>query len=148
MGLVLGLHVLAGAVGLLLGPAVALARNLRGVHTAAGWVYVASVHAMCSTTYVLVAADTGLWPFAGIALATQVAATAGVRVRRRRRPGWLVRHVQLMLGSYLSFVTAFSVQTVGGVLSWVVPTVVGSLAVALVTARVARPRRRLVPVRA
>jgi len=85
-----------------------------------------------------VSADPSLWPFALIAVATQAAAAGAVVVRRRRRPGWLPQHVQLVLGSYVSFVTAFAVQAVGGLWAWVVPSSVGTVAVAVATTRVAQ----------
>ena len=88
------------------------------------------------------ALDPSLWPFVPIAAGTQAAAAAGEVVRRTRRPGWLARHVRLLLGSYVSFVTGFSVNTVGGLAGWPAPTVVGSAAVAVVTARVSAAQRR------
>ena len=137
---VLALHVAAGAAGLVAGPVAALARKTTGLHTAAGWTYQACVALLSATTVVLVALDPALWPFLLIAVPTQVAAAAAVVVRRRRRRGWLVLHVQCALGSYVSFVTAFAVNTVGGPLSWLLPTVLGSVVVASTTARVARGR--------
>jgi uncharacterized membrane protein YeaQ/YmgE (transglycosylase-associated protein family) len=137
LDVVLALHVGAGAVGLVAGPAAWTARR-RHRHTRAGWLYQGCVAVLCSSTLMLVAADPALWPFALIAVGTQAAAVAGVVVRRRRRPGWLPQHVQLVLGSYVSFVTAFAVQTFGGLWAWVVPSAVGGTAVAVVTARVAQ----------
>lgn len=70
------------------------------------------------------------------AIPTEIAAVAGVVVRRRRRPGWVPLHVQLLLGSYVSFVTALSVQLTGGVLlGWLVPVAAGSSVVSVVTWR-------------
>ena len=132
------LHVLAGGLGLLAGPVAALAPKRSGLHTTAGWAYQLCCAVLCSTTLVLVALDPSQWPFLLLAVPTQAAAVAAVAVRRTRRPGWLVLHVQLALGSYLSFVTAFCVQTVGGLAAWLVPAVVGSAGISLVTARVAR----------
>lgn len=143
---VLVLHVLAGALGLVAGPVAGFARKTRGLHTAAGWAYQACTAVLCLTTLVLVALDPSLWPFALLAVPTWAAAVAGVVVRRRRRPGWVAVHVQLVLGSYVSFVTAFTVQTVGGPASWLVPAALGSLVVNVVTRRVAgahRPRAGL-----
>ena len=141
---VLVLHVLAGGAGLLAGAVAGLARRkARGVHTACGWAYQACVAVLTATTAVLVVLDPGLWPFLLIAVPTQLAAAAAVVVRRRRRRGWLPLHVQLVLGSYVSFVTAFTVNTLGGLASWLVPTLVGSAVVAVVTQRVAaRPAQR------
>ena len=138
--LMIVLHVAAGSAGLLAGPLAMTARKRRGLHTAAGWAYQACCLLLCTTALVLVALDPALWGFAVIATVTQVAAAGAVLVRRRARPGWLPVHVQLALGSYVSFVTAFVVQTAGG-LWWVVPVAVGSTAVSVVTARVAAPRR-------
>jgi hypothetical protein len=132
------LHVGAGGLGLLAGPLAWSARKSRGRHTRAGWLYQACVAVLCTTTLVLVAADPSLWPYALIAVGTQGAAAAAVVVRRRRRAGWLPRHVELVLGSYVSFVTAFAVQAVGGLWAWVVPSAVGGTAVAVVTGRVGR----------
>ena len=110
----LTLHVLAGVVGLAAGPLAACARKSRGLHTVAGWTYQSCVAVLCASTLLLVAADATLWPFVLLAVPTWAAAVAGVVVRRRRRPGWVAVHVQLLLGSYVSFVTAFCVQTIGG----------------------------------
>ena len=136
--LVLALHVAAGGLGLVAAPVAWSARKARGLHTAAGWTYQACVAVLTASTVVLVALDPALWPFLLIAVGTQAAATGAVVVRRLRRPGWLPMHVQLALGSYVSFVTAFTVQTVGGPWAWAVPSTVGGAAVAVVTARVAR----------
>ena len=133
-------HVLAGIVGLLAGPVAGLARKRRGLHTVAGWTYQVSCAALCTTALALVALDPALWAFALIAVPTQLAAAAAVLVRRRGRPGWLPLHVQLVLSSYVSFVTAFVVQAAGG-LWWVVPVAVGSTVVSVVTARVSASAR-------
>jgi hypothetical protein len=137
-------HVTAGAVGLAVGPAAALARRkARGWHTAAGWMYQACCAVLCTTALAFVVLDPSLWPFALIAVGTQLAAVAAVVVRRRRRRGWIPLHVQLALSSYVSFVTAFSVQTFdGALLAWVVPVALGSTVVSIVTTRVARAQTR------
>ena len=137
---VLVVHVAAGAVGLLCAPVAACARKRRGLHTAAGWTYCGCVAALCASALAMVVRDLTLWPFVPLAVGTSAAAAAGLVSRRRARPGWLPRHVQLLLGSYVSFVTAFTVQTVGGPLSWLIPVVVGSTVVSVVTARTAAPR--------
>ena len=138
----LTLHVLAGVVGLAAGPLAACARKSRGLHTVAGWTYQSCVAVLCASTLLLVAADATLWPFVLLAVPTWAAAVAGVVVRRRRRPGWVAVHVQLLLGSYVSFVTAFCVQTIGGLASWLVPVAVGSTVVSLVAAKVSRTGHR------
>ena len=141
--LVVAAHVVAGALGLAAGPAAALVRRkARGLHTATGWAYQACCFVLCTTSLVFVAVHPSFWPFALIAVGTQVAAAGAVVVRRRRRPGWLPLHVGLALGSYVSFVTAFCVQTFGGPLAWVVPSALGSVVVTTVASRVARAQQR------
>lgn len=138
--LLLTAHVAAGALGLLAGPvAVAAALRPRPArwHRCLGRTYQVCCAVLCSTTLALVVLDPGLWPFALIAGATQVGAAASVVVRRRRRPGWLRAHVRLAMGSWVSFLTAFVVQSAGG-LWWVVPVLLGSSAVAVTTARAGR----------
>ena len=139
--LLIAVHVAAGAVGLVAGPLAGVVRKVRGLHTAAGWAYQACCAALCSTALALVALSPRLWPFALIAVPTQAAAAGAVVVRRRRRPGWRPLHVQLALGSYVSFVTALVVQVAGG-WWWSVPVVVGTAVVAAVTARVEGAGRR------
>ena len=134
--LLLVAHVLAGAVGLVAAPVAALARSRRRLHVRAGWAYQACCAVLCGTALALVALDPSLWPFALLAVPTQAAAAGAVVVRRQRRPGWRALHVQLALGSYVSFVTALVVQAAGG-WWWVLPVVVGSTVVGVVTARVA-----------
>ena len=129
------LHVAAGGLGLLAGPFAMAMPKGGGHHPLAGWAYQACCLVLCATALLLVALDPALWGFAVIAVLTEAAAVGAVLVRRRRRPGWLPMHVQLALGSYVSFVTAFVVQTAGG-LWWVLPVVVGSTAVSVVPARV------------
>ena len=139
--LLIAVHVVAGTVGLAVGPLAGLVRKQRGLHTAAGWAYQVSCAALCLSALALVALSPRLWPFALIAVPTQAAAAGAVVVRRRRRSGWRPLHVQLALGSYVSFVTALVVQVAGG-WWWVVPVAVGSTVVAVVTARVEGAGRR------
>lgn len=139
---VLQLHILAGAVGLTLGPvAVALRRTAR--HRALGRAYQGLVAVMASTALVLAAGDPGsLWGLAVIAAATQVAALAGWLVARRRRPGWGPVHVRLMCGSYLSFVTAALVTAWSSPLAWILPTALGSPVIAALAKSIAAPARK------
>ncbi len=134
-------HVAAGGLGLLAGPLALLGRRRRGrLHVRAGWVYLACAWVLCTTALALVALDPGLWGFAVIAVATLVCAGGAVVVRRGRRAGWLPLHANLALSSYVSFVTAFVVQTAGG-WWWVVPVVVGSLATSVTVARLSAGTR-------
>lgn len=127
-------HVAAGVLGLLVGPAAALSATRRRWHPVVGWAYQSCVVVLCTTTLLLVVLDPALWGFVPIAVGTQVAAAGAVIVRRQRRPGWIPLHAGLSLGSYVSFVTAFVVQTAGG-WWWVIPVAVGSAGTAVIVGR-------------
>lgn len=125
--LVLGVHIAAGGVGLLVGPVAMAARKRRGRHTSAGAVYLWAAGVMASTAVALASWDLAAsWWLGLIAVATEAAALGGVWVRRRRRPGWRAVHVQLMCGSYISFVTAFLVVNWESPLAWFAPTIIGT----------------------
>lgn len=133
-------HVIAGTAGLLVGPLAMAVPKRAGWHTRVGLAYQGAAAVMTTTAVALAVLDPArLWWLALIAIATEAAALAGWRERRRRAPGWLGRHVRLMCGSYLSFVTAFLVVNLSTPLAWVVPTVVGSPLIALAAARARRP---------
>lgn len=132
-------HVVAGAAGLLIGPLAMAVPKRAGRHTRLGLAYQGTAAVMTVTALGLAALEPArLWWLGLIAVATEAAALAGWREQRRRAPGWLGRHVQLMCGSYLSFVTAFLVVNLSTPLAWVVPTVVGSPLIALAAARARR----------
>lgn len=92
---------------------------------------------MTTTALGLVAFAPGrFWWLAPIAALTQAAAAGGGWLRRRgtRRP-WQVR---LLGGSYVSLVTALLVVSWGGWAAWVLPTLVGVLAVETAAERARR----------
>jgi len=95
-----------------------------------------------TTVGLVLAAPAELWWLAVIGVATQVAAAAGWWVQHRRRRGWLPRHVRLMCGSYISFVTAALVVNWPSPLAWILPTLVGTPAIEVAVRRVSRPRPR------
>lgn len=130
----IGAHVLAGGLGLVAGPVAMRARKGGRLHVPAGWAYQVCCGTLCATALALVALDPSLWGFALIAVATEAAAVGAVVVRRRRRPGWVPRHANLALSSYVSFVTAFVVQTAGG-FWWLLPVAAGTVAVSRTVAR-------------
>jgi hypothetical protein len=118
-------HVSAGTIGLLIGPlALATPKRARR-HPRLGLAYQAAVAAMAFSALGLVAlAPVRLWGLGVIAMATEAAALAGWRVRRRHAPGWLGRHVRLMCGSYVSLVTAALVVNWASPAAWVLPTLI------------------------
>ncbi|HEX8495882.1 MAG TPA: hypothetical protein VF661_01705 [Actinomycetales bacterium] len=134
------LHVAAGMVGLLLGPVAMLVPKRTGWHPRLGLVYQGVVAVMTGAALALVALDPArLWGLGLIAVATEAAALAGWRERRRAATGWLPRHVRLMCGSYVSFVTAALVTNWSSPLAWILPTVIGSPLIALAVHRVKTP---------
>lgn len=149
MTLVLGLHVVAGTIGLLLAGPVVLTPKRRGPHTVLGRLYVGALAVMCATAVLLGLADPArLAGLLGIAVGTAAAGAVGLAVARwrhrfRRLPGgWLVWHLNAMGSSVIAFVTAFAVQMTGGhVLAWIVPTLVGSPLIARHTAALTRAGR-------
>jgi len=136
---VLGAHIAAGSAGLVIGPIAMTASKRRGRHTRAGIAYQVAVAVLAGTAVVLVAFAPGrLWGFVLIAVATECAAIAGWIVKRRRKPGWLPRHIGLMAGSYVSFVTALLVVNWASPLAWILPTVIGTPLIARTAARARR----------
>lgn len=137
--LLLGVHIVAGTVGLVVAGPVLLVRKGRGAHTRLGRVYGVAVVLLCLTAFPLVAYDPAeLWWLGLIGVGTLAAAGGGIWLARQhpRVPGgWYVWHLNLMCSSVISFVTAFAVQiTDGHPLSWIIPTIVGSPLIAIRTA--------------
>ncbi|PRY12151.1 hypothetical protein [Kineococcus rhizosphaerae] len=138
----LGTHVAAGCTGLLVGAAALAVPKRRGWHVRCGLAYQVVVAVMTSTAAVLaVTAPQVRWGLLVIAVATEAAASAGWVVARRRRPGWLPAHVSLVAGSYVSFTTAALVVNWSSPLAWIVPTLVGSPAIAWAAGRAGRRGR-------
>ena len=129
-GALLGAHVAAGVVGLVLALPVLLARKGGPLHVVLGRVYVGAAVVLSVTALGLVVLDPGLVGLGVVAVLTLGWALGGLFVARRRpqlRGGWLVWHLNLMGSSVIAFVTGFAVQTADGhVLAWILPTIVGS----------------------
>lgn len=137
----LSVHVAAGTVGLVLGLLALAVPKRAGWHSRLGVSYQAAVAAMTSSALGLTALAPGrLWWLGVIAAATETAALAGWRVKRRHAPGWLGKHVRLMCGSYLSFITAALVVNWGSPLAWVLPTLIGVPLINRAVGRAARSR--------
>jgi len=120
-------HIAFGTIGLAVGPLAMRAPKRQGTHTRLGVMYQVVAFGLCSTALGLVVFHPAVWPLALIAVATELAALAGWRVRRRRRPGWLPIHIGLMCGSYVSCVTAFLVVNLqGSMIPWVLPTLIAT----------------------
>lgn len=121
--LLLGVHAVAGALGLLLGPIGYLGR--RGEHARAlGDAYLAAIVCVAATALGLVASDpAGLWWLAPLALFTvALASLCRSTACSRAGAGWG--------GSYIALVTAALVVSFPSVvLFWFLPTLVGVVAI-------------------
>jgi hypothetical protein len=136
-GFVLIVHVVAGGLGLLVGPIAMLAPKRPGRHPRLGYAYQALTAVLCLTAFGLVVYQPALWWLGVIGAATWGTALGGWWARRRRFDGWLAWHIGLMCGSYISFVTAFLVVNLGlgSPLAWVAPTLIGTPLIARATIR-------------
>ena len=144
----LGAHVAAGTVGLLLGPLALAAAKRPGWHPRLGVAYQGAVGVLTLSALGLAAlAPARLWGLGVVATATEIAALAGWAVQRRHAPGWLAAHVRLMCGSYVSFVTAALVVNWASPLAWVLPTAIGTPLIALAVRRATHPAVSRRPVR-
>ena len=138
---VIMVHVTAGSLGLLVGPAAMLVPKRPGRHPWLGRAYQGLTAALCLSAFGLVGYKPSLWWLGVIGAVTWAAALGGWWVRRRRFNGWLPWHIGLMCGSYISFATAFLVVNLGlgSPLAWIAPTVVGTPLIARATVRSLRP---------
>src|SRR3954471_10945234 len=90
----LAVHIAAGSTGLVLGPVAMLAPKRRGRHTRAGTVYHWNMLVVCVSAIALaVLAFSQLWWFVPISVFSYANALVGYLAVRRRRPGWLRRHI-------------------------------------------------------
>jgi hypothetical protein len=135
-GVVLGVHIAAGVLGLVLGP-VALLRRASGRWLAA---YQLAVLGVCATALALVAKKPSLWPFALLALGTAALVIGGHRAEARDR------FVRQTGGSYISLVTALLVVSWGTLAAWLLPTLLGVPLVEWAAARTRRVPDAAVPV--
>ena len=131
----LAVHVLAGLTSVVAGVLAATARKRPGRHPRAGLVYLSGVTVVCATSAVMAALR---WPhdahLFAIALVAFGLAAYGWRARRRRRPGWVVRHAIGLGGSFIAMMTGFYVDNgarlpvwklLPHVAYWLVPAAVG-----------------------
>jgi hypothetical protein len=138
----LGIHITAGALGLLIGP-IAIWQDTRSLRTGqgraggAGSAYLWVVLVISLTAIVLVVRyRDDLWWLAPVAGLSYGLAALGRFAAGRRFRGWSHAYVHGQGGSYIALVTAFLVValTVDGpfdgaaaILPWVLPTIVGTV---------------------
>lgn len=123
---VLALHVLAGTLGLLLGPFAVAMPESGGWAARLALAYQWAVAVLAGTAIGLAVLRPSVWWLGVVGVLTEVAALAGWRVRRRRRAGWRGPHLRLIGGSYIALLTALVVVSVGFPLVWLLPTAVGT----------------------
>jgi hypothetical protein len=132
---VLHLHVVLGASGLLLGPAW-LAARLRArsaVGLAAG--YQVAVAGIAVSAGVLAVTGSGLRWLLPVAVATEALAVTGALARRRGWAGWRSWQPHLLGGSYIALVTGVLVAETGNPVSWLLPVLVGQVPIAVTKRR-------------
>ena len=145
---ILGIHIAVGTTGLILGPLAMWSPKRRGTHTRLGETYHWVMLAVClSAAALAILAWHRIWWFLPIAAFSYVNALLGYLAAKRRRPGWVRRHVRGMGGSYIALVTALLVVNVGQALPivWFLPTIIGSPIIAWVLSEVDRGRRPKLP---
>ena len=117
-------HIAAGIAGLLLGPAVLAAALADRRGTAPSRAYLTAVTVLTVTAAGLVALrPAALWPFLLLAMGTEAALLAAGHARR------IDHHVRLVGGSYISLVTALLVVSLGSIVAWILPTLIGTFLV-------------------
>jgi hypothetical protein len=140
------IHIPSACLALLAGPVAMFLPKRRGLHPLMGRAYQLFVALLCVSATGLVVLLPSLWWLGLIGGATWAAALAGWVVRRVHRPGWLVWHISLMCGSYISLVTALLVNLgPRSPVVWILPTVIGTPLISLRAYRAAvsgRPARR------
>ena len=144
-------HIACGVVALVLGPIAMNASKRRGPHTRLGEVYHGAVFLVCLTAGMLAVLDWGRigW-FLPVAAFSYAFALLGYLSSKRRRAGWLRWHIAGMGGSYIAIVTALlvvnwrqltGVPGIGSPWPWMLPTILGSPAIAWVIRQVRLGRR-------
>ena len=133
---VLGLHVAAGTTGLVLGPVAMFSAKRRGRHTRAGEAYYWAFVALFVSAVALAAINwERSWWLALVGAGSYAFALLGYRAAKRRRPGWLRKHVAGQGGSYIAMTSALLVVNWDNItgttgresfLPWILPTLVGT----------------------
>ncbi|MBI4635560.1 MAG: DUF2306 domain-containing protein [Candidatus Rokubacteria bacterium] len=149
--LVLVLHILIGAAGLVLGPIAMYAAKRPGLHTRAGEIYHWLMLVVCLSAALLAWLDwQRLWWFLPIAAGSYAFALFGYVAAKRRWRQWLVAHIAGQGGSYIAMTTALlvvnwksltGVSGIGAPWPWILPTLVGTPLIAWVNRQVRLGKR-------
>lgn len=102
-------HTACGFVALISGGAVVLMQKGTRRHRQIGWVYVAGMALLCTTSFFIYELFGGFGAFHVAALLSSVSILGGMAAplfRRQIGEGWLEMHYQFMLWSYVGLVMA------------------------------------------
>lgn len=132
----LALHIIAGTIGLVIGPISMYAPKRRGLHTKVGLVYFYLMAVVCISAIPLsILHWEKSWWFLFVAAFSFSFAWKGYLAVKLRGPDWVKNHISGMLGSYIAMSTALLVvnaQSIPGYDSvphfvfWIIPTIIGT----------------------
>ena len=145
-------HIIAGFICLVSGLFAMFSRKRNGVHTVSGEVYHGAFVLIFLTSVVMAVMQ---WESSAylffIGIFSYSFALVGYVAGKRKKKGWIIRHIGGMLGSYIAVVTAVIVVNVHKVpflnelpvlLFWFLPTIIGTPLIRLVGKKYApKPRR-------
>jgi energy-converting hydrogenase Eha subunit A len=137
---VLGVHIAAGAIALVLGALTLSAERAPSYRSRAGSAYQWTVLALAITAIALVGFEASeLWWLALLAAFSYGLALVGyLAPTRRRHRAWIRAYAHGQGGSYIALVTALLVVSLNGAAAaaaWIVPTLIG---LPMIERRVAR----------
>jgi hypothetical protein len=144
----LSLHIIAGTIGLVIGPISGFAKKRKGLHTRVGFAYLIAMSILCLSACALAILNwKQSWWFLFVAAFSFSFALKGYLAAKRRGPSWMRSHISGMLGSYIAMTTALLVVnaskipgygTLPTVLWWILPTIIGTPLIVSVTKRYTR----------
>jgi hypothetical protein len=143
--LVLHLHVVLGACGLLLGPAWLLARRRGRPGRGLAVAYQVLVGGVVASAGLLAVTGPQLAWLLPVAVATEALAVAGALVRRREWHGWRSWQPHLLGGSYIALVTGVLIAETGNPVFWLLPALLGQVPIALAKRRLHAVPDRVAP---
>lgn len=137
---VLVVHIAAGLAGLVLGPIALFAPTAGHRRSRAEGAYHWTMLVVCvSAAGLAVLRWDELWWFVPLAAFSYALALHGHRAARRRPPGWRRARIAGVGGSYIALVTALLVVSAdGGIVTWVLPSLIGVPIIHVARARSAR----------
>lgn len=136
------LHILAGTIGLVIGPISMYAPKKKGLHTKIGKIYFYAMALVClSAVSLSILHWQTSWWFLFVSAFSFSFAWRGYQAVKNRHKGWIRHHISGMLGSYIAMSTALLVVNSSRIsqyaelpnyIYWMLPTIIGTPFVALV----------------